>query len=346
MTERRWLAAGDPQTSRERFFAVLDRYEMRGTDGKLRPDVGLLSMGDHFDYGADATESEREGRAILEWLALHPEDQVLVLAGNHDLSRVMELAYETNDSYREAQALARTKDERAFASRFPHIPTPGIATRDYFSFSEAQRALVEDLLLKRRMRLALTAKVGGTNALFTHAGVTDREIGLLGLAPDADANAIAAALNALLDRALDRVRAAWTNGERAALDLSPVHVAGTTGREGGGLFYHRPARRDREGADSAWENDPERPRRFDPRSLPRGLVQVIAHSPHPRCVRDLPGWVEPSANVEALALRTLHGGSEPSYHAGVHPTPGSVIMIDPGFAKAPLETIELLPIER
>lgn len=337
---RRWFAAGDPQTTPERFFAVLRSHELLDSKGRLRDDVGLVSMGDHFDFHFDGelAEVEQAGRTILEWLLSHSAEQVKILAGNHDLSRVMELAFETDVSFAEAK---RTPQED-FHARFPRIPTLGIATRDYVSFSEAQRRLVQRALLEGRMRLALTAAVNGTRALFTHAGVTARELAVLGLAVETapDAEAIASALEAKLDRALASVRDAWTSGRDAELDLSPVHVPGTTGQEGGGLLYHRPS------ADhSTWALDAERPRRFDPMALPRHLVQVAGHTTHPKALEELAAWVDPNAKAKHLAIRTLlTAEGTPRYVAGVDARPGSLVMIDPGFAKAPLETIELLAI--
>jgi hypothetical protein len=336
------FAAGDPQTTPERFFTVLRRYDLLAADGRLRDDVGLVSMGDHFDFHGELSEVERAGRTILEWLLSHPAEQVQILAGNHDLARVMELAFETDASFAEAK---RTPPEE-FASRFPRIPTLGVANRDYVSFSEAQRALVQRALLEGRMRLALTATIptiaSGTRALFTHAGVTQRELALLGFPPEAepDAETIARALEARLDRAIEAVREAWTQGRPAELDLSPLHVPGTTGQEGGGLLYHRAS-----SAKTKWALDPDRPRRFDPRSLPRHLVQVAGHTTHPKCLEELEGWIDPSAHDQHLAIRTLLvAEGEPRYRAGVDARPGSLVMIDPGFAKAPIDTIELLPI--
>ena len=335
---RRWFAAGDPQTTPERFFAVLARHEMLAADGRLRDDVGLVSMGDHFDFHGELAEVERAGRTILEWLLSHPAEQVKILAGNHDLSRVMELAYETDASF--AEAKQTPKEE--FHARFPRIPTLGVATRDYVSFSEAQRKLVQRALLDGRMRLALTASVNGTRALFTHAGLTQRELALLDLPAESAPNAetIAKTLEARLDRALDAVRDAWTNGRDAELDLSPAHVPGTTGQEGGGLLYHRPS-----SDHSKWALDAERPRRFDPMSLPRHLVQVAGHTTHPKALDELAAWIDPNAKAKHVAIRTLvTAEGTPHYVAGVDTRPGSLVMIDPGFAKAPIETIELLPI--
>jgi len=356
---RRWFAIGDPQATPDRIFAVLDRHGLLADDGVLAPDAGLLSIGDHFDFPGDVTEVERAGREVLAWLAAHPRDQVVLLAGNHDLSRVIELAHETDGSFSSARALAveihgasgaedRAAREREFAARYPAIPTPGIARVDCSSFSAAQRALVQRLLLERRLRLAAVARVAGVDVLVTHAGVTVRELGLLGMADAAGPGPVARALDDLLERRVDDARAAWTRGEPAPLDLGPVHVAGTTGREGGGLLYHRPARRDRPGSvDQAWELDPVAPRRFEPAALPRAFAQVAGHSGHRRCARELAGWVDANAPPDrAIALRTLRDDAAgPRYAAGVDPRPGALILIDPELARAPLEDVELLPLD-
>lgn len=69
---------GDPQTSRERLLALLDRH------GAPSRDVSILSIGDHFDYGSDRQAAARDGMANLEWLAARP---AVLIAGNHDLCR-------------------------------------------------------------------------------------------------------------------------------------------------------------------------------------------------------------------------------------------------------------------
>jgi len=303
---RRWFAIGDPQTTSEKFFRVLDHNGLLDDDGWLRAEAGLVSMGDHFDFPGEPLDVvEREGRTILSWLAAHSRDQVIVLAGNHDLSRVMELAFESDAGFLDARQM---KDEAAFAAKYPHIPTIGIAARDYSSFSVAQRELVTKLLLARRMRLATTTKLEGHDVLLTHAAVTMRELKMLEMEDERAAATIAAALDAWFHDAVDKVRSPWTAGEHAALNLSPAHVMGTTGREGGGLLYHRPSRRDRseiQDTDGDWAFDPLSPRRFEPSELPIGLLQVAGHTGHKRCKKELTGWVDPSALPDHLSIRTL-----------------------------------------
>lgn len=344
----RWFAVGDPQTTKAKLLEVLARYDLLDGD-MLRADVGLVSMGDHFDFPGPPLEVvEREGCAILEWLAKHPRDQVTILAGNHDLSRVMELAFETDASFAEARAV---KDEAELRARFPRIPTIGVAARDYSSFSVAQRDLVTQLLLDRRMRIAATAAVRGQQVLLTHAGVTNRELMMLEMADERAPSTLAAALDAWFHDAVDKVRARWSNGEPAALDLSPIHVMGTSGREGGGLLYHRPSRRDRPeitDTDGGWAFDVESPRRFEPTTLPRGLHQVIGHTSHKRCKKELAGWIDESAVGDHLAIRTLRlEGNTPLYKAGVdlEGADAALVLIDPHFAGTKSNDCELLPLD-
>src|SRR6185295_17988661 len=66
---RRFVAVGDPQSSFERYLRILDRHELLGEDGRLRPDVSLLSIGDHFDYEGDLATAQEDARRLLHWLA-------------------------------------------------------------------------------------------------------------------------------------------------------------------------------------------------------------------------------------------------------------------------------------
>ena len=80
-------------------------------------------------------------------------------------------------------------------------------------------------------------------------------------------------------------------------------------------------------------------------SLPRHLLQVAGHTTHPKAQDELAAFVDPNAKAEHVAIRTLvTAEGTPRYVAGVDTRPGSLVMIDPGFAKAPLETIELLAL--
>ena len=372
---RRTVAIGDPQTTAARFFEVLEARDLLGDDGFLRPDVQLVSMGDHFDYnhshpaggGGKLEDAQRDGLRILSWLAAHAPDQVVVLLGNHDVSRVAELCEVTDERFREARPLARElaplqkQDPQAFRARvavewvvrFPELPNPGLVARDYSSFTESQRALVRKLLLAARFSLAVTAGIGGRRGLLTHAGVTTLQLSKLDLADSSPAAAIADALERLLSAAVDQVRDGWHAGLNAPLSLAPLHIPGAIGAdgrkdvpEGGGLLYHRPHDPGREGVeDPVWERDPELPRRFHPEALPIGLVQVAGHTGHAHCFKEMPRWREPGM-TEQPGHRTLASrNGVVRYRRGVHaalPDEGVVYLIDAEIHKA--ERPEDVPI--
>src|SRR5687768_8459431 len=102
---------GDPQTTFAKVLGILGSHDLLGEDGYLRDDVGLVSIGDHFDFAShdrrSLTDIGRDGANILRWLAEHPPDQVVILMGNHDSARVMELAFETDESFAAARTLAK-----------------------------------------------------------------------------------------------------------------------------------------------------------------------------------------------------------------------------------------------
>ncbi len=152
-----WLALGDPQTTRARLFTFLDDAGALGNDGDLADDVGVVCVGDYFDFHGDPAHVAREGLGALRWLAEQPPDRCVLLVGNHDLCRVMELEMFDDASFGEARAFALSLEEAAkrgataadetFAERYPDLPTPGLIRRDFQGFSVAQRALVKRLLL-------------------------------------------------------------------------------------------------------------------------------------------------------------------------------------------------------
>ncbi len=356
----RTLVMGDPQAPFERVLDVLEANDALGADGRLAPDVVLVSIGDHFDYDLeDPVTAGREGVAVLRWLAGHDPAQVKLLFGNHDAARVMELIGLDDRRFAEARALARSirdadgaSGEDEFARRFPDVPTPGLAARDYASYSEEQRDLVMELLLAGRFDLALVGRLpDGRDVLITHAGVTRRELGPLGI-EDADERGIAAGLQERLRAACEARRADWARGDHTPLSLEPLHVAGRTGVEGGGLLYHRPARSDRPDADAEWELDPERPRRFDPRWLPAGLHQVVGHTGHRKCKTELgDGWLSEAARRKAVGgIRTLRvRDGEVSYDLGVSPAESDatdMILIDGEMWRVPAAEYSLLELDR
>lgn len=348
----RWYIVGDPQTSLERFFTALARRGLLTRDGRMRPSVGVVSVGDHFDWGRagvdDLEAVSRDGEAALRWLASHPPDQVVILAGNHDLSRVMELAFESDTSFAEARdaalalgdAAPDTRVVEAFHERFRHIPTPEVAARDLSSFCVSQRVLVQSLLLEGRLRLAASGRWHDHPVLITHAGVTNAQLKLLGLPPDAPARDIARALNRALRRAVDAVRSPWSQGTRAALSLHPLHTAGRARFESGGLLSHRPGHPDLAHPENAARWNPHAPRRFDPRAMPVGLAQVCGHTSHARCLTELAPWIDDlDAMPSHASLRTLASDGETVvYRVGLQPhldTLATLYMVDAALHRAP-----------
>ena len=314
---------GDPQAPFAKVLAVLDRHGALAGD-RLADDVVLVSIGDHFDYDhADPITAGREGVSLLRWLASHDRDQVVLLFGNHDAARVMELSALTDQDF----ARARACSPEDFAARFPHLPPHGVIARDYASFTVEQRALVEQLLRAGRFQLARVGELHQRDALLTHAGVTTRELALLGLAGSRDPHAIARALNAHLELAVAR--------GTAPLSLEPLHRAGRDGEEGDGLLYHRPSAT-------------AQPRRFDPRTLPRGLVQIAGHSGHAKCVHELGDWCSERARARAHGgLRTLAlADGDVSYDLGVAPAETCLILVDGELRRLPPAEVDLLPLDR
>jgi hypothetical protein len=315
---QRRVVIGDPQTTAARLFALLEHNDLLGPDGLLRPEVSLLSIGDHFDFkapdGMSVQEAGREGLLLLAWLTAHAPEQVRVLAGNHDLCRVMELHRLDDADFAAARAqadpLKRPVAEQdrpaleAFHEAFPDLPSPGIATKDFSCFLADQRTLIQRLLLAGRLRLAQAARLpDGREALLTHAGVTLRELGLLDPPAWRPIN-IASRLNALLCERVADVRPDWIEGRLVPLDLGPTHVSGVCREEGGGLLYHRPANPERDG-DKSWES--RQARRFDPRALPQGLVQVCGHTQHKKeLLEELGPWANAARELRPGALRLLH----------------------------------------
>jgi hypothetical protein len=322
-------------------------------------------MGDHFDYalGKDPSvevlaEASREGILILSWLAAHPAEQVVVLFGNHDAARVQELASVSDAAFARARELAGAvargeRSEADFLRECPGIPTSDLARRDFCTFSEQQQRLVQRLLLAGRFCLALVTTVLGRDALLTHAGVTTRELRLLGLAEPATAAEVAEALGVRFEAGVDAVRADWAANRAVPLSLEPLHIAGQAPDEAGGMLAHRPSDPARTGGprppDIAWEFRPDRPRRFDPVTLPRGLVQVVGHTRHRSSLRELRRWATPAAaDASAGVLRTLRvfdGGAE--YDVGCQAGglgEAVLCMVDAEIHSVPPERISLLEL--
>ena len=346
----RVFVMGDPQAPFAKIRDVLACH--RALDGdRIARDVVLVSIGDHFDYDVkDPALAGQQGLELVRWLADQDPARVVLLLGNHDAARVMELATLDDERFDAARKLARAVDagERTaeeYAAAFPDLPPHGVIGRDYASFTTAQRGIVVELLLAGRFQLARTAALpDGRTVLLTHAGVTARELDLLGAA--ADAHAVAAALNRTLAAAIDRVRGSWQRGELAPLSLAPLHVTGGFGEEGGGLLYHRPSNPAR-AEDKAWS----RMRRFDPRKLPVGVTQIAGHTGHAKCVDELGGWVAPAAKTRKHGgIRTLRvDGARVVYDMGIAPAkPGvaDLILIDGELRRVPATEFALLPLAR
>ena len=106
----RTFVMGDPQAPFAKVMEVLARHGALQAD-RLAPDVVLVSIGDHFDYDhRDSKTSGQEGLRILRWLTSHDASQVVLLLGNHDVSRVMELVSMTDERFAEARSLAQAVD--------------------------------------------------------------------------------------------------------------------------------------------------------------------------------------------------------------------------------------------
>jgi hypothetical protein len=172
---------------------------------------------------------------------------------------------------------------------------------------------------------------------------------MLGVPPSP--RVIAGALQGLLGQAIDRVRADWTTGIPTPLSLEPLHVAGISGEEGGGLLYHRPTNPERPDADHSWELATRRPRRFDPRTLPIGLAQVAGHSGHNKCLAELGAWSTDAARGRKHGgIRTLRlAGQTVTYDLGVAAPAAEVadlILIDGELRRVPPAECGLLPLAR
>jgi hypothetical protein len=328
------VAMGDPQASLDVFFKVLEANGLLGDDGRLRPEVGLVSLGDHFDWGRphERERATEEGTALLSWLAAHPPDQVQIIFGNHDLARVGELSGFTNETFLAAQRAAEAatlqpSQHAAFLLKYPTIANPEVITRDFACFDVRQRLLVTRLLRARRARLAIPVE---RDLLLIHAGVTMEDLELLGSPDPRDAHAIAIALNDFLDQRV----ASWTGGP---LDLSPLHEIGSAkGGEAKGILSHRPANPARKKVGRAQ-------RRYDPRELPR-LTQVIGHVNDKKC-RELMGeWAESQQPVLGQIRSLKVTGAQVQYRVGCDEDE-SLIFLDGAMSNVTATTYELFDLE-
>jgi hypothetical protein len=347
------VAIGDPQAPIGVFLKILDDHDLLGENGRLKPHVALTSMGDHFDWGGAAQRSQAsvEGLEILAWLAAHPRDQTTILAGNHDLARVGELARFDDATFAEAHAAAVSvypqKDpelEKRFLTRFPNLASSEIAARDFSAFSVALRELVVSLLRDRRLRVAQAV---GRNFMLSHAGVTIDDLDAVHLPQKrrADAAEIAYALNAILDAAVDR----W---DGSPMRIEGLHRPGDAQHgEGRGIFYHRPVHLD--APTDASKNQLRR--RFDPRRLPLDLTQAIGHSRDEKCRSLLRAWCdgEPAIDGPVRVLRTdgdrasyaRVGSENPATLAAFQAKMATLFFVDGGMSYAKPGDYQLLDLD-
>jgi hypothetical protein len=342
------VSLGDPQAPLACVLDVLARNGLLAASGRLRDEVQLVSVGDHFDWGkrSHRAAAADDGTAILAWLALHPADQVILCAGNHDLARVGELAEFDDARFAQAQAEADAAHvhggtdpakEAALLAKYPQFPSAEFVSRDLSSFRAVQREWVSFLLTHRRLRLAHAA---GPSLLITHASITLDELSALGLSSSlaADAGALARALNLALDLA-------WSLHTQGPLHVPGLHVPGSASSgEGRGMLYHRASTLQAEAA-LATRAVPRR--RYSPFRLPPGLTQVIGHIRDAKS-RRLLGLEARDAKDGVLRHLRVEGRSW-EYGHGPRPLAKSseslVLYVDGSLRACPGADYELLDLE-
>jgi hypothetical protein len=342
------VAMGDPQAPFAHVQRVLAHHGLLSSARRPRilPGRRLLSIGDHFDWGSAHHDTRAaaavDGEACLRWLASHDEDQVVILAGNHDLARVGELFGLSDDAFAKLQEVAdrhyhhgaAREDEEAFFRQCSFLPSTEIVARDLSTYRASQQRLVLSLLRRRRLRVAWAEQ----GLLFSHAGITRRALWHLGLPEHNTPEVVANALNAALDAAVDDC----LRGRRQKpLSIKGLHRPADGIGEGDGVFYHRPRFVE---ADQWIE-----PRRFDPRHLPRGLWQVVGHVRDKRLVQSLGPWSVPKQHVDGVLRHLIvvddtvtyrHGPPPP--RADVSPEAAVMIFIDGAMNLCAPEVYELL----
>jgi hypothetical protein len=343
------VAVGDPQAPFERLLWILDRHGLLGVSGRVRDDVLLVSMGDHFDWGRpDQRETAaQDAQLLLSWLAAHPPDQVVIILGNHDLGRLGEMAGFDDRAFASIQAeadqvyvdgRADRAREHDFLRRHPAVPSAECVARDFSTFRVEQRSLLQNLIVERRAHVAWAP---ATDFLICHAGVTSDELARLSSLAGRDAPSIASALDETFLRAFDR----WDG--KSAFDVPFLHHPGSADYgEARGMFFHRPSNPDYE--DVALFEGPPR-RRFDPRRLPLGLSQAIGHIRDDKCRRLLRHWHD-GATPEDGPLRLLEtDGRQVHYSRGTATTrgdPARVYFTDGCMLNADPARYELLDLDR
>lgn len=285
---------GDPQAPFETVLAVLRRHGLLDGD-RLRDDVQLVSMGDHFDFGTpeQRAAATADGLRLVEWLASHPPEQVVLLLGNHDLARIGELGPFVSDADFEVahahamQVYRHGGDEAGFRARYPHVADAEALARDFSCFSVAQRELVVKLLAAQRFKVAHAHR----GLLLVHAGVTGDDFARLGVTPTS-AEAAASALN--------------------TADLKLLHRPGSAATQWGtGVFFHRPAFPH----DSPDFEGPFR-RRYDPRWLPGAFPQAIGHLRDKKCHELMKAWALDAAPLDGPVRSLRVEGDTVQYARG------------------------------
>ena len=73
-TATHFVAMGDPQAPFATVMSVLRTHGLLAAGDRLRDDVHLVSMGDHFDWGQRAARSQatRDSITTLLWLSSQP----------------------------------------------------------------------------------------------------------------------------------------------------------------------------------------------------------------------------------------------------------------------------------
>ncbi len=330
---------GDPQAPFQTVLAVLRTHGLLKDDDRLRDDVHLISMGDHFDWGHRTARSEAtaDGISTLLWLSSHPPQRVTLILGNHDAARVCELALFDDATFQaaqlEAEAAYRLGDvdkvaEVALLAKYPQVPDAECLARDFGCFSVAQRKLVTALLREKRFRLATSHE----DLLLLHAGVTVSDLAALHIEPTLPAQALASALNAFLDQRVE----GWLDGP---LDLWPLHRMGSAAHgEGIGALYHRPV----DPQQMPTKLGPPPRRRYDPRELPSGLTQVVGHIRDAKCRELMPSWCAPGPACDGIrSLRVV--GEAVEYRDGLQRVP-QMIFIDAGMNHLPPEVYPLFDV--
>lgn len=321
---RRHVAMGDPQAPFDTVLAVLRRHDLLTVDERLRDDVQLISMGDHFDWGPPEKRAQATGDALrlLAWLTSHPREQVVLIAGNHDLGRVCELApFSTDAAFETAHADAvqvyrHGGDAAAFAAKYPFVPDAECLARDFSCFSVAQREVVQRLRDEQRLVLAHAHE----GLLLVHAGVTVDDFARIDASPRSASEA-ARVLN--------------------AADVTRLHQPGSVaGGVARGILFHRPA---------FPTDDPQfrgaLRRRYDPRRLPPEFPQAIGHIRDKKCHELLGSWVRDAAPEDGPIRSLRIDGDDVHYARGVT-ADARLYFLDGGMIHTTPERYELFDLDR